>query len=104
MAPMQTSLVKTQENLQSIIAAYNELATRQSQMSEDLAAAREENEQLKARLAEMESSRDAEKQKKREAASLAHMRKKALVTLFFQFRKVLQAIREEARETRVQAV
>ena len=76
-------------------AAYNELSSRNARVVEELALAREEAEKYKAQLAEMEALRDEEKKKRKEAAVVAHRRKTALITLFFKFRKVLNAIREE---------
>ena len=68
MAPMQSSLAKSQENVQSITAAYNELAARNARVEEELALVREEAERYKAQLAEMETLRNAEVSKRREAA------------------------------------
>ena len=82
MAPMQSSLTKTQENLQKRTAAYNELAARNARVAEELTLAREEAEKYKAQLAEMEALRDEERKKRKEAAIVAHRRKTALVTLF----------------------
>ena len=55
-APMQSSLAKSQENVQSITAAYNELAARNARVEEELALVRGEAERYKAQLAEMEAA------------------------------------------------